>query len=70
MRWAMDHVALPNSLLNLSLGNPLFAKLSEIIFFHHRWLKDPEAWKAIASSGQVGSPTQGQQSLAEWFLSP
>jgi digeranylgeranylglycerophospholipid reductase len=70
MRWAMDHVALPNSLLNLSLGNPLFAKLSQIIFFHHRGLKDPEAWKAIASSGQVGSPTPGQQSLAEWFLSP
>ena len=70
MRWAMDHIPLPNSLLNLSLGNPLFAKLSQIIFFHHRGLKDPEAWRAIASSGKVGSPTLGQQSLAEWFLSP
>lgn len=70
LRWGMDNIALPNSLLNLAIGNPLFAKLSQIIFFHHRGLKDPEAWKAIASSEQGESLPVDRQSLAEWFLSP
>ncbi|MFD2157330.1 NAD(P)-binding protein [Rubritalea tangerina] len=70
MRWAMDHLPLPNSLLNLAVGNRLFEKLSQVIFFHHRGLKDPEAWKAIFSSERGGLPIRGRQSLAEWFLSP
>ncbi|MFC5051557.1 FAD-dependent monooxygenase [Rubritalea spongiae] len=70
LRWGMDTISLPNSLLNLAIGNPIFAKLSQIIFFHHRGLKDPEAWKAIASSEQGESLPVDRQSLAEWFLSP
>jgi flavin-dependent dehydrogenase len=70
LRWGMDSIPQPNSLLNLAIGSPLFAKLSQIIFFHHRGLKDPEAWKVISSSAQDESLPVDQQSLAEWFLSP
>lgn len=47
MRWAMDHLAPPNFAYDLALGNPLFQRIAQVLFFHHRGLLSPEAWKEI-----------------------
>ena len=47
MRWSMDHLSPPNFLYNLALGNPVFQRIAQILFFHHRGLFSSEAWKEI-----------------------
>jgi len=33
MRWSMDHLAPPNVLYDLSLGNPVFQRIAQVLFF-------------------------------------
>ena len=47
MRWSMDHLTPPNPLYNLALGNPVFKRVAQILFFHHRGLFCAKAWKEI-----------------------
>lgn len=47
MRWGMDHLAPPNWAWNIGIGNPVLSGLAQILFFHHRGLKDPKAWKEL-----------------------
>ncbi len=51
MRWSMDHLAPPNALYDLSLGNPVFQRIAQVLFFHHRGLFSAEAWKEILCIG-------------------
>lgn len=52
MRWSMDYIPLPNSMLNLAIGNPVFGRLAQLVFFHHRGLKDPKAWERMISNSR------------------
>jgi len=52
MRWSMDHLAPPNALYNLALGNPIFQRVAQVLFFHHRGLFSPQAWKEIFHMGK------------------
>lgn len=47
MRWGMDYFAPPNALYNLALGNPVFRRVAQVLFFHHRGLFCAKAWKEI-----------------------
>ena len=47
MRWSMDHFTPPNPIYNLALGNPVFRRVAQILFFHHRGLLSTKAWKEI-----------------------
>ena len=47
MRKSMDAFQPPNWMMNLAIGNPVFERVAQAIFFHHRGLKDPKAWKAM-----------------------
>jgi digeranylgeranylglycerophospholipid reductase len=47
MRWSMDHLAPPNFAYDLALGNPLFQRVAQVLFFHHRGLFSAKAWKEI-----------------------
>jgi digeranylgeranylglycerophospholipid reductase len=38
----------PNALIDAVIGNPAFAGLARTIFFHHRGLLSPSAWRALA----------------------
>ena len=51
MRWSMNHLKPPNALYNMALGNPLFQRVAQILFFHHRGLFCPQAWKEILHLG-------------------
>ncbi|MFK7911079.1 MAG: NAD(P)/FAD-dependent oxidoreductase [Akkermansiaceae bacterium] len=53
MRWSMDHIAPPNLLYDLALGNPLFQRIAQVLFFHHRGLFCSEAWKEILHMGKT-----------------
>lgn len=53
MRWSMDHLAPPNFLYDLALGNPVFQRIAQILFFHHRGLFCMEAWKDILGMGHT-----------------
>jgi len=52
MRWLMDHAAPPNWLWNVGIGNPVLSRVAQLLFFHHRGLKDPKAWKEMIFSGE------------------
>jgi flavin-dependent dehydrogenase len=57
MRKAMDYFQPPNWAINASIGNPLFERLAQAIFFHHRGLKDPKTWKAfVRGTAKMQSP--------------
>lgn len=47
MRRSMDHFAPPNILYDLALGNPVFQRVAQVLFFHHRGLFSKQAWKEI-----------------------
>lgn len=47
MRWSMDHFTPPNPIYNLALGNPVFRRVAQILFFHHRGLLSTAAWREI-----------------------
>ena len=47
MRWSMDHLSPPNFAYDLAVGNPLFQRLAQVLFFHHRGLFCAKAWKEI-----------------------
>jgi digeranylgeranylglycerophospholipid reductase len=49
MRWAMDHLQPPNLVCNMMLGNPIFRRIAQVVFFHHRGLLSPDAWRDILS---------------------
>lgn len=49
LRWAMNHVSPPNCLYNVMLGNPLFRRFAQLIFFHHRGLLSPAAWREMVN---------------------
>ena len=51
MRWSMDHLSPPNALYNLALGNSLFQRVAQVLFFHHRGLFCAQAWKDILHLG-------------------
>ncbi|TQV70215.1 NAD(P)/FAD-dependent oxidoreductase [Exilibacterium tricleocarpae] len=50
LRLLNRHIVPPNWLLNACLGNPVFQRMAQIIFFHHRGLLCKEAWREILSS--------------------
>lgn len=45
----------PNALLDAVLANAAFAGLARMVFFHHRGLLSPTAWRALATSRDVGT---------------
>ncbi len=47
MRWSMDHITPPNLLYDLALQNPVFRRVAQILFFHHRGLFCAKAWREI-----------------------
>jgi flavin-dependent dehydrogenase len=47
MRAAMD-LCPPNALLDRALDNPRFRAVARAVFFHHRGLLSPEAWRDLA----------------------
>lgn len=47
MRWSTDHFLPPNWMNDLALSNPVFRRIAQILFFHHRGLLDRKAWKEI-----------------------
>jgi digeranylgeranylglycerophospholipid reductase len=51
MRWSMDSLAPPNILYDLALGNRVFQRVAQVLFFHHRGLFSKQAWKEILYSG-------------------
>ena len=53
MRWSMDHLRPPNTLYNLALSNPVFRRVAQILFFHHRGLFSVQAWKDIFHIGST-----------------
>lgn len=55
MRWSMDHLAPPNILYDLALGNSVFQRVAQVLFFHHRGLFSKQAWKEILRPG-IASP--------------
>jgi flavin-dependent dehydrogenase len=38
----------PTKLVDVAIGNPVFAAVARTIFFHHRGLLSPAAWRSIA----------------------
>jgi flavin-dependent dehydrogenase len=44
LRFGMN-LGLPNPLLNLAMGNASFRSLAQMIFYHHRGLFSPAAWR-------------------------
>ncbi|HUJ08959.1 MAG TPA: NAD(P)/FAD-dependent oxidoreductase [Verrucomicrobiae bacterium] len=44
------NLGLPNPLLNLALGNAAFRSLAQMIFYHHRGLFSPAAWRETIPS--------------------
>jgi hypothetical protein len=44
LRFGMN-MGLPNALLNLTLGNTVFRSVAQTIFYHHRGLFSPAAWR-------------------------
>lgn len=59
MRWSMDHLAPPNMLYDLALGNPLFQRVAQVLFFHHRGLFSAQAWKEILYFGNISAEEAG-----------
>ena len=53
MRWTMSHLKPPNAAYNLALGNPLFQRVAQVLFFHHRGLLSAQAWKEIMHLGNI-----------------
>jgi len=47
MRKGMDAMQPPNWMMNLALNNPIFERVAQAVFFHHRGLRDPKAWRAM-----------------------
>lgn len=47
MRWAMDRMQPPNAIYNLMLASPIFQRIAQVIFFHHRGLLSADAWRDI-----------------------
>ncbi|MGB0991008.1 MAG: NAD(P)/FAD-dependent oxidoreductase [Akkermansiaceae bacterium] len=47
MRWSMDNLTPPNFLYNKVLGNTVFQRIAQVLFFHHRGLFSKRAWKEI-----------------------
>lgn len=47
MRIAFARVQPTNDMYNLLLGNPLFQRMAQTIFFHHRGLLSRRAWKDL-----------------------
>jgi digeranylgeranylglycerophospholipid reductase len=47
LRWLYSHCPPPNWLLNACIGNPLFQRIAQVTFFHHRGLFCKAAWKEI-----------------------
>ena len=47
MRWSMDHFVPPNFTYDIALRNPVFRRVAQILFFHHRGLLSAKAWKEI-----------------------
>lgn len=47
MRWSMDHLSPPNFVYDMALRNPVFRRVAQILFFHHRGLLSAKAWKDI-----------------------
>ncbi len=47
MRLLMDKLQPPNLVMNSLVGNPIFERLAQTLFFHHRGLSDPKAWVAM-----------------------
>ncbi len=59
MRWSMDHLSPPNALYNLALGNPVFRRIAQVLFFHHRGLFCAQAWKDILHMGNTSADVTG-----------
>ena len=47
LRLALDRRP-PNRVLDAAIGNAAFAGLAKMVFFHHRGLLSPAAWRALA----------------------
>lgn len=43
------NIAVPNALLDLALGNAAFQSLARVIFYHHRGIFSPAAWRDALS---------------------
>ena len=51
LRWSMNHLSPPNAVYNLAIGNPIFQRIAQILFFHHRGLLCRQAWRDILRLG-------------------
>ncbi len=47
LRWAHDHIHIPNKVYDIILTNPVFRSIAQTIFFHHRGLLTINAWKDL-----------------------
>lgn len=43
----LANYGMPNSLIELALGNTLFRRLAQLVFFHHRGLLSKEGWETV-----------------------
>ena len=59
LRKGMDALQPPNWLMNGLGSNPLFERLAQTVFFHHRGLKDPRTWKTLLT-GTSSPPLEEQ----------
>ena len=48
LRRMSDRIIIPNTVYDLMLQKPLFRSLAQTIFFHHRGLFSPDAWRDLA----------------------
>jgi digeranylgeranylglycerophospholipid reductase len=57
MRAAMD-LHPPNGLIDLALGSPRLRAIARAVFFHHRGLLSPDAWRDLgpAAMARAGAP--------------
>ena len=61
MRAAMD-LRPPNALLDLAIGSPRFRAVARTVFFHHRGLLSPAAWRELGhgvSAGEAAGAVRG-----------
>jgi len=47
LRRISDRITIPNSIYDLMLQTPIFRSLAQTIFFHHRGLFSPNAWRDL-----------------------
>ena len=52
LRLALDYTP-PNWVLDATMGNPLFCAVAQTVFFHHRGLLSPRAWKEMLAEASA-----------------